>query len=496
MKSIRCGCVLAFVSIACIAAADLRLPEAAQSGDLATVRSLLASKDAPRADVNAVLADGTTALHWVVRADDLATADALIRAGAKVSVANRRGVTPLDLACENGSADMIRKLLAAGASAKSSQALMLAARTGNPDAVAILLDRGADVNATEASGQTALMWAITENHPDAVHVLLDHGADVNAATPRIDQPPPTVGNLQGIGRAQERKAPVPEGAMTPLLYAARDGRADIARMLIAKGADVNHPEAFGETPLLLAILNGHTELAQFLLEKSGDPNAGDGFGRAPLWSAVDYRNLDAAEASQTNGVIREPVLDLIKGLLDRGANPNVRTLVEPPSRRWMMGFGARQWVSPAGQTPFVRAALAGDVAVMRLLLEHHADPSIPSLAGTTALMAAAGVGWVPRQTYTESKAAQLEAVKLCVESGLDVNAADPKGYTALHGAAYRGLDDIVQYLVEKGAKLDAKDKDGRTPATLAEGAYLAGNPPEKRSSTLALIQKLATATPQ
>jgi len=496
MKSIESVCVLAFVSICfvatCVAAADVGLPEAAQSGDIATLRALLAQK----ADVNAVLADGTTALHWVVLADDLATADVLIRAGAKVTTASRRGVTPLDLACENGSAAMIRKLLDAGADAKSPRALMTAARTGNPEAVGVLLDRGAGVNAKDATGQTALMWAITENHPEAVRILLDHGADVNIATPRIDEPPPTVGNLQGIGRAQDRKAPVPEGAMTPLLYAAREGRMDIAKMLVAKGAAVNQAEAFGGTPLLLAILNGHTELAQFLLEQGGDPNTGDGFGRAPLWAAVDYRNLDAAESSQTNGVVREPVLELIKALLNRGANPNVRTLVEPPTRRWMMPFGARQWVSPAGQTPFVRAALAGDVAVMRLLLEHHADPKIPSLAGTTALMAAAGVGWVPRQTYAESKAAQLEAVKLCVENGLDVNAADPKGYTALHGAAYRGMDDVVQYLVQKGAKLDAKDKDGRTPAALAEGAYLAGNPPEKRSCTLALIQKLATATPQ
>jgi cytohesin len=160
----------------------------------------------------------------------------------------------------------------------------------------------------------------------------------------------------------------------------------------------------------------------------------------------------------------------------------------------MMPFGARQWVNPAGQTPFVRAALAGDAAVMQLLLEHGADPNIPTLAGVTALMSAAGIGWVPRQTYTEQKESILEAVKLCVEHGAEVNAANSKGFTALHGAAYRGLDDVVRFLVRKGARLDAKDSEGRTPAVFAEGAYLAGNPPERKPSTAALLQKLATSS--
>ena len=478
-------------------ASDARIADAAQNSDTALVRSLLSQM----ADVNAIQPDGSTALHWTVRADDLETADLLIRAGANISAANRRGITPLDLACVNGSAAMIRKLLDAGASPNATHSdgqtpLMTAARTGNPEAVRVLIDKGAGVNAKDAiAEQTALMFAITENHPEAVRVLLDHGANVNARTTRVETPPATTGNLQGIGRAQNREKPVPQGWMTPLLYAARDGRTEIARMLLAAGAKVNQTEANGESPLLVAISNGHTELAQILLEQGADPNATDGFGRAPLWSAVDYRNLDAAEGSGTNGVNREPVLPLIRALLDRGANANVQTKVEPPSRRWMMPFGARQWVNPAGQTPFVRAALAGDIAVMRLLLEHRADPNIPTLAGVTALMSAAGIGWVPRQTYTEPKESLLEAVKLCVEHGADVNAANLKGFTALHGAAYRGLDDVVRFLVQKGAKLDAKDSEGRTPAVFAEGAYLAGNPPERKSSTVALLQTLAT-TPQ
>ncbi|HEY2843949.1 MAG TPA: ankyrin repeat domain-containing protein, partial [Bryobacteraceae bacterium] len=367
-------------------ASDTRIADAGQKGDTTLVRSLVSQK----ADVNAPEPDGSTVLHWIVRSDDLETADLLLRAGANVSAVNRRGITPLDLACVNGSAAMIHKLLDAGANPNAAHSdgqtpLMIAARTGNPEAVRVLLDKGANINAKDAiAAQTALMFAVTENHPEAVRVLLDRGADVNARTSIVETPPATTGNLQGIGRAQNREKPVPQGAMTPLLYAARDGRIEIARMLLDSGASLNQTEANGESPLLVAINNGQVEVAQYLLEKGADANAADGFGRAPLWSAVDYRNLDAAEGSGTNGVNREAVLPLIRALLERGANPNVQTKVEPPSRRWMMPFGARQWVNPAGQTPFVRAAQAGDVAVMRLLLEHHADPNIPTLAGVTA----------------------------------------------------------------------------------------------------------------
>jgi len=492
---LRAGLLLAFAITTCSAAErDTRLAEAAQRGDFAVVRALLTQ----HAEVNGPLADGTTALHWVVRADELGTADLLIKAGADVKIANRHRVTPLELACVNGSAAMIAKLLDAGADVNAANpsdqtALMVAARTGNPAAVQVLLDRGAAVNAHDTlAQQTALMLAVTEDHADVVRLLLSQHADVNART-LIETPPPTTGNLQGVGRAQNREKPVPQGGMTPLLYAARDGRLEIARMLVSADANVNQAEANGSSPLLLAIVNGQTEIAKLLVEKNADVNATDGFGRAPLWSAVDMRNMDLADASQSNGVVREPVLPLIQALLDRGADVNARLTREPPSRRWMMPFGARLWVNPTGQTPFVRAALAGDVAVMRLLLAHRADPNIPTLAGTTALMAAAGVGWISRQTYSESPESLLEAVRICVEHHMDVNAADAQGYTALHGAAYRGSDAIVQFLAANGAKLDVKDKQGRTPAVFAEGTVYLGGPPEKRPATLALLQKLAGA---
>jgi ankyrin repeat protein len=335
------------------------------------------------------------------------------------------------------------------------------------------------------------MIAVTEGHRDAVRLLIDAKADVNARTTLIAAPPATTGNLQGVGRAQNREPPVPQGGMTPLLYAARDGRLEIARMLVGAGANVRAMEGNNTSALLIAIVNGQVGVARLLVEQGADVNTADGFGRTPLWGAVDLRNLDF-DGNGRNGVDRAATLELIGALLEKGASVNARTRVEPPSRRWMMGFGARAWVDPAGQTPFVRAALAGDVTVMKMLLARGADPEISTNSGVTALMAASGVGWVPQQTYTESPADLLEAVKMTAGLGLDVTAADAKGYTAAHGAAYRGSDEIVQFLAEQGASLTVKDKAGKTPAAIADGtAYLGGTPLERKASTIALIEKLS-----
>jgi ankyrin repeat protein len=476
------------------AESNVRLADAAMSGDKATVRSLIQQK----VDVNAPADDGTTALHWAVRSDDLETVDLLIRAGANVKIADRYGVTPLYLACTNGNASIIRKLLEAGADANAAvsggeTALMTAAHTGVADAVKVLLDRGADVNAKDAdAGQTALMYAIRENHPEAVQLLLARGADVKIRTKVVDQPPPEAGNLQGIARAQLLPKGVAEGGMTPILFAAREGHPEIAKMLVKAGADVNQAEAFGGTPLIVASINGHIDFAKVLVESGANVNAADGFGRTPLWSVVDVRNLDAdtrADRKSEADNDRGAALDLVKALLAHGANPNVALKTEPPSRRWMMPFGANQWVSPIGQTPFMRAALAGDIAVMRALLEKGADPNAKSVAGITGLIASAGAGWVQNQTYTESKESSLEAVKLCVEKGADINAAMTNGVTAMHAAALRGLDDVIAFLAQKGAKLDAKDSQGGTPLTYAEGVRLGGQPEEK-PTTVALIKKL------
>jgi ankyrin repeat protein len=237
------------------------------------------------------------------------------------------------------------------------------------------------------------------------------------------------------------------------------------------------------------MINNHIELAMFLLEKGANPNTADDFyKRTPLFAAVEMRNLDFARDSPRPAPDAGDPLDLIKALLARGADPNSRTNTTPV-RGFMQASG--NWVSFDGQTPFLRAALAGDITTMRLLLEYGADPNITTNLGTTALMAAAGINWVVSQTFTRSDAEYLEAARLCIEHGADVNAANSQGFTAMHGAANRGFDAMVRLLAENGAMLDVKDSQGRTPMTFAEGVFLALQPPLRKPSTIALLQELS-----
>jgi uncharacterized protein len=466
-------------------------------------------------DIATVTTDSNEVLRLAVRNDDRAAAGALIRSGADVKAADRYGITPLYLACSNASVSMIRLLLDAGADPNAAYPsngetpLMTVIRAeDNPQAIQLLLDRGAAVNAKDTVvGETALMWAVRENRPDTVKLLLAHGAEVDVRT-RVGQAPPrrppnAGGGSHGAGivrsgwpdRGFQDATP---GGMTALLYAARDGRfesgtnplqPDIARMLIRAKARLNLAEANGVTPLALAILNNHIDLARFLIDQGADVNARDFWGRTPLWEAVELRNLEVNK-TEANGVDRAAAVALIQTLIARGANVNARTAEVPPIRRWIMPIGDLSWVDFTGQTPFLRAALSGDVTVMRLLLDHGADPNIPTFSGTTALMAAAGVNWMGGQTYTESKAALLEAVKLCVEKGADVNAVNSMDIGAVIGAINRGSDDILQFLIDHGARLDIKDKEGRTPMVWAQGVFLATNPPEPKPSTIALLEKL------
>jgi ankyrin repeat protein len=410
------GCVL---GAGAAAGADARLADAVMRGDQEILRSL----PVDRANINAAQTDGTTALHWAVRRDDLATAEALIKAGADVKAANRYGVTPMALAAMNGNAAMIRRLLDAGADPNTANpggetALMTVARTGKVDAAAVLLDRGTNVNAKETvHGQTALMWAVLENHAEMVKLLVARGAEINAHTkvtmPKGEYVPARAGGASGTGIIRQRALPTADGGMTPLLFAVRDGNAEMMRLLLEHGADLAQTSGNHTSPLVLALLNGQVGIATELLETGADPNAADDYHRAPLFAAIDLRNFNHEKYTDLPTDGRDP-LPLIKALLKKGADPNLRTDTVPV--HGLMQFDA-SWVNFDGQTPFVRAALSGDIEVMRLLLESGADPNIATSQGTTALMAAAGINWIPGQTSSYSEADYVEAVKLCLQRG-------------------------------------------------------------------------------
>jgi len=503
MKRTFAGLLLACLVVPVLPAGgpEPKLASAARDENRSTVFELLRQGSE---DVNARLGDGSSALHWAVRSDDLEMVSLLLQAKADANAADPDGITPLILACGNANAAIVSKLIAAGANpnladAAGSTPLMAAVRRPEMDDIRLLLQAGANVNARDNKAQdTALTIAVRENNTPAVRLLLDHGTDVNAAT-RVGKaparrPPGAGGGSHGVGivrsgwpeRGYQDATP---GGMTPLLFAARDGHTEIARILIAAGAKVNLPDANKISPLVMAITNNQPETADLLIQSGAEINTADFWGRTALWSAIEMRDIEYSRSGEHN-VDRDRLLQLIRSLLDHGANPNVRTAEVPPTRRYLMGLGDLSWVDFTGQTPFLRAALSGDLAVMKLLLERGADPNIPTFSGTTALMAASGVNWVVAQTFTEDPTTQLEAVRLCLEKGADINAANSMGLTAVFGAANRGEDHILEFLVEHGARLDIKDKEGRTPMVWAEGVFLATNAPERKPSTIALIDKL------
>jgi len=380
---------------------DARLADAVMKGDRDVVRTLIQQKT----DVNAAQVDGMTALHWAVRQNDVEMVQSLLKAGAKADSATRYGVTPIYIASLNGNAAMIDVLLRAGVDANSANpggetALMTAARTGSMDAVRLLIERGANVNVKEGTrGQTALMWAVLENHPDVARLLIEKGADVNAQTQVVipdgvnPEPTATSGNIgaNGPGFYRSRAVPAPSGAMSPLLFAAREGNLSMARLLVDSKANLDLPSANGSTPIVVAITNNHIQLAMFLLEKGANPNTADKFWkRTPLYAAVEMRNMDFTRESPPPVPDVADPMDLIKALLARGANPNAPVNTTP-----VRGFmqGSANWVNFDGQTAFIRAALAGDVTLMRLLLQNGADPNIKTNEGSSALMAAAGVNF-------------------------------------------------------------------------------------------------------
>ncbi len=444
-----CGCWLvslfSVLSVASLAAADFRLADAVEKGDKEVVRSLLAEP----VDVNTPQADGATALAWAAHRDDLETADLLIRAGADANAANNYGVTPLSLACTNRSAAMVQKLLVAGADPKAAQpngetVLMRCAHTGSVDAVKLLIEHGADVNAAETwQGQTALMWAVAEKHAEVVQALLDHGADVGARTKRDS---------------------------TPLLFAAQQGDVDSARLLLDAGASVNAAPPDGMNPLLVASTSGHAALTAFLLDQGADPNAANDSGYTALHYAASRRNA----------------LDLVQSLLEHGADPNAR----------IARYRARGGVSMIGSTPLLLAAQAGNVDTMRALADAGADTSLTTTENTTLLLVALGVGRFGERSEGQLQRAH-ETAQLAMEMGSEVNAVGEHGWTAMHAAAYAGADETIQFLADRGAKLDVMDGFGQTPLSIASAIITAGmadyadpRPRRYRKSTVDLLLQL------
>jgi ankyrin repeat protein len=458
------------------ASGDLRLADAVEHRDQPAIHSLLKQG----VDVNAPQPDGSTALTWAAHWNDTEIADLLIAAGANVNAASEYGSTPLWEACINASAPMVQKLVKAGANPNvalpgtGETVLMRCARTGNAEAVKALLAAGANANAKEASrGQTALMWALEEVHPEAARALIENGADIHAKS---------------------------KGGFTPLLFAARQGDLEAARMLLDKGADVNEAAPGGLNALLVAIDSMHEDFAIFLVEKGANPNVVDRDGLTPLHYALrkGYTFLKSGQRDDHYGQIglpylfRDDMTKLVPVLLDHGANPNAR--ITRGGRRNQLHQSDFVKITVAGATPFLLAAASGDVAVMRLLLAKGADPKITTNDGVTALMAAAGVGLADDRMPQEAQGA-LQAVKMLVEEvDFDVNAVSKDlAWTALHGAAYIGANDIIQYLVDKGAKPDVKDEMGQTPLTIAEGDpnWLSDDHDRKRHPTTAeLLRKL------
>ena len=462
---------------------DIRLVEAVKNGDNTAVWTLLKQGT----DVNATQGDGATALHWAAHWDNHETADLLIRAGATVNAANDLGVTPLWVASANGSAAMIARLLKAGADPNATPPtgetpLMKAARTGNSEALELLLAHHANVNAKERAGdQTALMWAVTQRHPEAVQILIDHGADVHARSKVWRQRVLTccerfLGDAEGI-------IDINSGGFTPLLFAARLGEFDSGRLLLAGGADVNDTSPDGSTALGVAALSGHRTLAAFLLEYGADPNAG-GAGYAPLHAAVLRGDLE-----------------LLKILLSGGASPNVPLTKGTPTRRNEKGFGPdwafdRAW---RGGTPLWLAAQFAEVDMMRILTASGANLRVAANDGTTPLIVAAQGENVPsrRMIQVERERRAVDTLKVAIALGADINEATETGDTALHIAASRRLNIIVQFLAESGAALNAKNKNGQTPLAIAlmkpeapKGIAVIYGRPVDDGSTAELLRKL------
>ncbi len=493
----RIGLLLAAAAMATMAAPPdgARLAEAAKAGNTAQALALLDQK----ADPNSAELDGTTALHWAVRNNDLDLASRLLAAGADAKAANRYGLTPLYLAAQNGSAEMIAKLLDAGADPNATinlgeTALMTAAHTGVVDAAKVLLDHGAKVDAREEwHGETALMYATVEHHPEMMRLLIAHGADVNARTEE--------NTWERQVTAEPRDKWLPLGKLSPLLFAAREGCVECAAVLADAGADLQVQDPHGVSAPLMAIINGHYDVAGLLIDRGSNPNLADDTGRTPLFSAIDFNTVPVSNRPAPPDIIRNDMtaLDLAAKLIEKGADVNAQLTKQQPYRV-KLDRGDDTMLS-TGTTPLLRAAKAADLAAMKLLLAHGADITLAtSRAGITPLLAAAGDGSKEEDTTgrfkTEDEA--IEAIRMLTAAGAKIDEADKQGVTALHAAAKWGYDKVVQYLADQGVPLDAKDAKGFTALDTALGLAggsggFDGSRRDVHQSTADLLTKLMRA---
>jgi ankyrin repeat protein len=462
---------------------------AARAGDSQVVLDMLSGE----MDPNLAQVDGTTALHWASRYDDRVMAEALVEAGADPTARNRYDVTPLGLAATNGSGGMIALLIDAGADPnevgiEGETVLMTAARTGKVEAVRVLLERGARVDHREEwLSQTALMWAASEGHPDVIGLLLGHGADVHA----ISQ----IREWERQNTAEPRAKWLPLGGLSPIYFAARDGCLACIDVLAEAGADLNFTDQDGVTPMVAAIANGYYDVAANLLALGADVNLADNTGRTPLYAAVEFNTMPESNRPAPDVLGNEVTsFELIRMLVESGADVN-RQLDRQIAYRTKLDRGNDTMLN-TGTTPLLRAAKSADIQVMEYLLANGADPTLTNRSGVNPLMAAAGVGTSDSDSTGRYKTEDqiIEAIRIGLENGLDINAADRGGQTAVHGAALMGYDEVIRFLAENGAALTLEDGDGFTPLDtalgLAGGFGFSGSDGVVRESTAAVIREL------
>ncbi|MBM3525346.1 MAG: hypothetical protein FJX57_20555 [Alphaproteobacteria bacterium] len=439
------------------AESDLRLIDAAKRADAAAVGALLAQG----LDVNARAGDGATALHWAAYRDRADLVHLLVRSRATVDATNDLGVTPLWVAASARGTATVEALLAGGANpnlapSSGETPLMLAARMGNIDAIKALVARGADVNAREATrGQTALMWAIADHQPQAARVLVEAGADHRART-HVSRRFVQLCCSDYNGDPRDT-AWVTYGGFTPLLFAAREGDVETAKVLLAAGASVNDAGADGASALAVAAFSGQPAVARLLIDSGADLNAAGG----------GYTALHAT-------VIRGD-LDLANTLVARGADLNARLATATMARRSHDDYAFNKTM--LGATPYMLAAKDGAVAFMRAFAAAGADISIPRHDGAPPLVVAAlgeqyaKTGVTLRADVRSSNRGperlSLETAKVALELGADINGTDRAGNTALHVAAGKRFESLIRFLAEKGAALEAKNRLGETPLALA-----------------------------